>query len=250
VYRALAVAVLALWIGGCMWAHRVMEPAPAPNVGWNPEENYMKYEKQIPLDAVWWDAKTDFSKYTKIYVAPVDTSRVLKMDLWQKLSLGARELGPDLAKCAKEFQIDVHDAFQNDPKHRFTVVETPDDDTLIVELAITELTPNKPWLNAVAVGSFAAGPLLGFSAGTAATLNEHGSVAFEGRARDGKTRAINAMAKDHESGKIRVIDFQSFTWYGHASGIFRDWAGLFVKIADAPPGTTIEPDSFFELKPW
>ena len=81
-------------------------------------------------------------------------------------------------------------------------------------------------------------------------MNEHGSVAFEGRTRDGKTKAINAMAKDHENGKIRVVDFESFTWYGQAPGIFRDWAGLFVKIADAKPGTTIEPDSFFALKPW
>ena len=44
------------------------------------------------------------------------------------------------------------------------------------------------------------------------------------------------MAKDHENGKIRVVDFESFTWYGQAPGIFRDWAGLFVKIADAPAG--------------
>ncbi len=91
------------------------------------------------------------------------------MDFWQKLSMGAKELGPDLAKCAMIFHDAVHDAFKNDPKHHFTVVETPDDQTLIVELAITELTPNKPWLNAIAVSSFAAGPLLGFSAGTAAT---------------------------------------------------------------------------------
>ena len=40
------------------------------------------------------------------------------------------------------------------------------------------------------------------------------------------------------------------TWYGQAPGIFRDWAGLFVKIADAPAGSTVEPDSFFALKPW
>jgi hypothetical protein len=248
--RLAALVAVTLALGGCEWAHRVMEPAAAPNVGWDPQESYLKYEKKIPLDAVWWDTKTDFSKYKKVYVAPVNTDHVLKMDFWQKLSMGAKELGPDLAKNAKYFQDAVHDAFKNDPKHHFTVVDKPDEQTLIVELAIVEMTPNKPWLNAIAVASFAAGPLLGFSAGTAATLNEHGSVAFEGRTRDGKTNQINSMAKDHENGKIRVVDFESFTWYGQAPGIFRDWAGLFVKIADAPAGSTVEPDSFFALKPW
>jgi hypothetical protein len=236
--------------GGCVWAHNVMAPAPAPNAGFDPDANWMKYTKKIPMDRVWWDAKSDFSKYKKVYVAPVNTTHVLKMDFWQKLSMGEKELGADLAKNAKIFQDAVTDAFKKDPKHTFAVVDTPDDETLIVELAITEMTPNKPWLNAIAVGSFAAGPILGFTAGTAATLNEHGSVAFEGRTRDGKTKDINAMAADHENGKIRIIDFQSFTWYGQAPGIFRDWAELFVRIADAPPGTVVEPDSFFALKPW
>jgi hypothetical protein len=248
--NAIALTLAALAFSGCIWAHNVMAPAPAANAGFGPDESYMKYEKKIPMDRVWWDTKGDFSKYKKIYIAPVNTDHVLKMDFWQKLSLGEKELGGDLAKNAKYFQTAVHDSFKNDPKHHFTVVETPDDQTLIVELAITEMTPNKPWLNAIAVGSLAAGPIVGFVAGTAATLNEHGSVAFEGRTRDGKTKAINAMAADHENGKIRVIDFQSFTWYGQAPGIFRDWAELFVKIADAPAGSTIEPDSFFELKPW
>ena len=248
--RALSVVLCSVLLGGCMWAHSVMEPAPAPNAGFDPDANWMKLSKKIPLDRVWWDPKTDFSKYTKVYVAPVNTDHVLKMDFWQKLSMGSKELGADLAKCAAEFQKDVSDAFKNDPKHRLQVVDVPDGQTLVIELAITELTPNKPWLNAIAVGSLAAGPIIGFTAGTAATLNEHGSVAFEGRTRDGKTHEINAMAPDHENGKIRVIDFESFTWYGQAPGIFRDWATLFVKIADAPPGSVVEPDSFFALKPW
>jgi hypothetical protein len=248
--RVLCVVLCAAVVGGCAWADRVMAPAPVANAGFDPDANWMKYEKKIPLDRVWWDAKTDFSKYTKIYVAPVNTEHVLKMDFWQKLSMGEKELGADLAKCAVEFQKAVIDSFKNDPKHHFQVVDTPDDQTLVIELAITMLTPNKPWLNAIAVGSLAAGPILGFTAGTAATLNEHGSVAFEGRTRDGKTHEINAMAADHEGGKIRVVDFQSFTWYGQAPGIFRDWASLFVKIADAPPGSVIEPDGFFALKPW
>ncbi len=72
--RLAALVVVTLVLSGCEWAHRVMEPAPAPNVGWDPEESHLKYEKKIPLNAVWWDQKTDFSKYKKIYVAPVDTT--------------------------------------------------------------------------------------------------------------------------------------------------------------------------------
>ena len=89
--RLAALALVTLALTGCEWAHQVMEPAAAPNVGWDPQESYLKYEKKIPLDAVWWDAKTDFSKYKKVYVAPVNTDHVLKMDFWQKLSMGAKD---------------------------------------------------------------------------------------------------------------------------------------------------------------
>src|SRR5215510_12199795 len=134
--RIALVAALALSLSGCEWAHRVMEPAPAPNVGWDPEESYLKYEKKIPLDAVWWDTKSDFSKYKKIYVAPVDTSNVLKMDFWQKLSMGAKELGPDHDKNAKYSEKVVTDALEGDHKHNFRYGDKARDETMIVELAI------------------------------------------------------------------------------------------------------------------
>jgi len=49
---SVVLVACALSFGGCTWAHRVMEPAPAPNGGFGPDEDYMKLQKNIPMDRV------------------------------------------------------------------------------------------------------------------------------------------------------------------------------------------------------
>jgi hypothetical protein len=58
------------------------------------------------------------------------------------------------------------------------------------------------------------------------------------------------MFADRAYATVRPIDLRGFTWYGNAQEIVREWARLFVQIANKRPGEIIRPTSTFSLLPW
>ena len=59
-----------------------------------------------------------------------------------------------------------------------------------------------------------------------------------------------ATFADRETGKMRVIDLRSLTWYGNALEDFRGWATSFVALANAEPAEQVRHSAYFTLSPW
>ena len=189
------------------------------------------FHKAWAKPGVVWD------KYKTIYIAPVEARFLRERTAWQKMSFAEvnEQSVRDLAEFTRQTFVDAHRA--NTHKNRLEVVTKPQADSVILELAVTEVVPTNAWLNAVS--------LVGVM-----TAVDKGSVAIESRLRDASTNEIIAKFADRESGKQSLINVKDLTWYSHARDIIREWARQSVEVVNAKEGSEIADSSPFELKAW
>lgn len=186
---------------------------------------------------LWANPDVDWMKYKKIMIPPVDTQHLRNMGWWQETSMaGHDEKG---IEALARYMRDEFIRAQKENKHAnaLQVVNVPDKETLIMELAITEVIPTKAWLN---WASFA---------GAMMTVDK-GSVAMEGRVRDGVSKQIVAKFADKEKGKDSIMNVKDFGWHGHARSIIKEWAEQILEITNTPPGVAIDDSGTFEWKFW
>ena len=221
--------------------------APAPSVGFA-DPALLKNDPTMPYDKFWRKPGLDLKNYDKIYVAPVNTSYLLKMTDWQK---GERrsQIEQDVQTVATYMRSSMIKAFRGDPHHRFTVVDQPTNDphTLVSEVALIEIVPSKVLLNALGYAPF----YVGTGITVARTLaGDKSSVAFEGRARNAATGEIVMLAADRETEQFALLDLRGLTWYSDAEGIIDEWSTQFLLVAEAKPGETVKASPTFRLLPW
>ena len=58
-----------------------------PDAGFLEQPQLLQSNNKIPFNAAWIKDDADLLSYKKVYVAPVDTTHLLKLDWWQKTSL-------------------------------------------------------------------------------------------------------------------------------------------------------------------
>ena len=209
-----------------------------------------EHRQRAPFNRLWIEDGLDVSRYEALVVAPVNTDHVLAKSTWARMNVRSLAFDDDLAGAAAEFRQTVIDAFRDAPTNHLRIVDEAGEKTLILELAITELVPTKAFLATIGLAAWAAPLEVGVPVGAATTFAETGWMAVEGRVRDAATGHVVAMFADREQSKIRVVDVQSLTWYGHAHESMRDWAGQFVAIANTPHQFKVEDSSTFALLPW
>ena len=175
---------------------------------------------------------------------------MLARSTWAKINLRNFSVDKDLVGIAEEFRTTVIDAFRGSPRNHFAIVDAPGDQTLVLELAITELVPSKAFLATIGLAAWAAPLEVGVPVGTAAAFAETGWMAIEGRVRVGPNGRIVIIFADREQSKMRVLDLQSIIWYGNARESMRDWAQQFVVLANTPHDVKVEDSSGFALLPW
>lgn len=227
------MCVLALSIVGC-------KAKPAETTGFLGHDQRLKQDADIKaFHKLGYKRGVDWYKYKKICIAPVNTHYLHKMDWWGKSSLAAGKRDEDIKALAEYMRKAFTDAQRkNKHKNRLIVASTPDDTTLILELALTEVVPTKAWVNTVSFASI----FMSLDTGT---------VAFEGRVKDGKTKAVLAKFQDRETGKASLIgNIKDFGWYGHAHAIINEWADQFVEITNSEIGEKVGDSLGFELKVW
>jgi hypothetical protein len=241
---ALLILLIAAWGAvGC-----IQKARPASPSGFIPDKELEK-PSDLPFQKAWRKKDLDWSHYRQIYIAPWNTEHLREMNWWEKLERGekVREDAKELAGYARAV---FEEAFRQDKKHRFTVVDQPGPNVLVAEFALIEVVPNKVVLDAL---GYAAGPAVG-AAGTVAanvqTATTHSTVAFEARMKDGATNDVVAMFADRESEKFSLVNVKDLTWYGHAKAILREWADQFVKITHKQPGEIVKDSAPFDLRPW
>jgi len=142
---ALAIAVASL--SGCSLANSVLKAGPAPDSGFLDEpERMAEHRERAPFNRIWVEDGFRVGDYHSLVVAPVNTNHALARSTWAKINLREFEVEDDLQGIAGEFRQTVIDAFRNAPDNHFAIVDAPDDQTLVLELAITELVPSKAFL--------------------------------------------------------------------------------------------------------
>ena len=127
---------------------------------------------------------------------------------------------------------------------KFTVVDEPTDETLVFELAITEISPNLPEVSAAATvaGFFVPGSGI-------IRLFGSGSVAIEGIVRDGGTGDLLAEFRDREADKSAPISVRDYQMYAHIRRTFDDWADQLVELTGTMPSHQVKDSLPFTLNP-
>lgn len=226
---SLSLVALSVILSGC-------KAAPAPDAGFIQHPEVLREDDKMPFDAVWFKDGVEFSRFKTVYIAPVDTTHLLKQDWWDKANFGAGDREVQAQQLAEYFRNEVKGQFTDADANRYTVVDAPDDDTLIVELAIVEVVPTKVWLNAI--GYVFLGAL------------DQGVTAFEGRFKDGKTKEVVAEFKDREFGQMDIVSIADFEWNRHSRHTVEIWGDDLEEVCYVQPGQAIADMSTVTLRPW
>jgi len=233
---------------------KVLAASPAPDAGFLEDPNKLApHPERAPFDRCWWADDFSWANYDKMYVAAVDTHHLLGMNVWEQINIRSIDIKKDVAELAVQFHDIVEKAFADDPRHHFQMLQDPkeiDAHTLVIQLALVQLVPNKAALGVLGTAAWAAPLAIGIPVGTVAAFADQGSIAFEGRARDGGTGQVVAMCADREVGPARVVDFRSMTWYGSADQIMDQWAEQLVELANTPREVRVKHAAYFTLMPW
>ncbi|NNL68142.1 MAG: DUF3313 family protein, partial [Myxococcales bacterium] len=218
-----------IFVGACK-----AKPAAEPS-GFLQDNAKLEEQELYPFHKVWFASNWNDASNASLVVAPVNTDFVKQSGWWAKANLkgGDEKMNEDLANLAKYTQEEFQKKFREDKNKRFEVVSSPRSDSLILELALVDVIPNKASLGALGLAATVVAAPAG--AAIAAKESAKGSVAIEGRFRDANTGAVVAMWADREAGKFGPINLRRATWYGEAHKIIQEWAGQWVKIANAEP---------------
>ncbi|MHC4137340.1 MAG: DUF3313 family protein [Planctomycetota bacterium] len=233
----------------CLWtAASVGCKATAAEPAGFVDASRLKKDETLPFHGAWRNPDADLTDYDKIWIAPVDTSHLLKMDLWKEGEAGASgQFEDDVRKIAVKVREYLSEAFREPPEgveSRFTVVDEPKGaKTIKLEFAIVEIVPSKAILEAASWAMpYGTGLLLSpFNTSTAA---------MEGRFTGANSGQVILAFADREGEKLRPVDLGGFTWYTHARGIMMDWARQLIQVANQKPGEKIEDTKVYTIKPW
>lgn len=230
--RYLVVALTILFLVGC-------RAAAAPDSGFLKNPELLKSDEDLPFDAAWIEDKQDFRDFKTIFIAPVDTQHLEKMDWWDKASLAdlSGNFSPktEAAALASYFSDALRSQIGSGGSP-LKLVDQPEPDTLVVELAIVEVVPTKVWLNSISY--IVAGGV------------DTGTVAMEGRFRRGAEGQILAKFKDREHGQMSLVSVADLQWYSHAHHIIDDWSDQLYQMITSPPSTKISHSLSVTLRPW
>lgn len=224
---------------------------PAPNAGFVSGSQMSEPHHAKFLQRTWISPKLKNisfqQQFDAVYIAPVNTSYLGKQTWWQ-LQTNAEtraELEANAAKLANDLRLQLAREIASYPGHHYRIASAPGPRTLCIELALVELVPSKAFWNA---GATAAGFVV--PGAHALTALGAGSIAMEGRLRDGGSGEVIAMFADRRKDQVAPINVRGMTWYGGASKNIEIWAKEGAEFLNLPPGETVERKGRLTLKPW
>lgn len=241
-FLAFMLLVSAMFLAGC-------KAKPAPDAGFLEEPEKMTKQERYPFHRAYWNKQFDPKRYTELLVRPVDTWHMLEQNFWQEANIRNDQLVRDAFVIANEIQLEIEKAARNDPKKRFTLVQKAGPKTLVLEMALVELVPNKVSMGALGLASLGISGGAGVAAGAVGGSGK-GTIAFEARIRDGATDKVIGMFADREEGATAPVDIGALTWYNHAHTIIKDWAEQLIELANTPEDHIVKDSSPFTLLPW
>jgi hypothetical protein len=241
--RLLQLALFVVLLAACAVKERT-EPVVDTFLEGAPRESTVP---DIPFLHAWIAPQATPVTYSKIYVKPV-RSDLLPDDMWLRsrgLAVSsAEEFKKDAAVIARYFRIRLLSELKSTSSQRFEVVDTPDKDSLILEIALTELVLSEPLIRAAAL----AAPLPGVDLALSAISDPHVSFAARFSSPDG-TRLI-ATAADRRFPPIRLIDLNKLTARSSAREIIAHWSKQLAQAIQLNEFKKVEGNTWFSILPW
>jgi hypothetical protein len=218
---------------------------PEQPSGFIPNPEKMQKYDLLPFQKAWKSKDFVSSKYNAIMVLPVFTQDQVDKS-WMEES-NVRTWMDKESQDVKDFAEYTAAAFRNAVKQskNYQLTDKPGPQTLILELALVKIVPEKPVLGAAKnlatpiASSFnlialAVAPVRA-AAESASDSPLQASVAIEGRIRDSVSKKIVATFADREKQVAAIVNLQDFTAYGNLRQIVDMWANEFLQILDKHP---------------
>ena len=237
-----ALCIFTIALVGC-------KATPVADSGFVEEPDMMKETEFLPFHRAWKDEKINFKKYTKIMVAPIFTESQLEKS-WLENSNLYHYLGKDekdLAAFADYTAEALKKAVREDKK--FKLVNKPDPNTIILELALVKVVPGKPVVKGASNVSSVASPILTktplafiiipvkFVAKNSMDDSPmDSSVAIEGRIRDATTKKVIATFADRKKQKTAFFNLKDFSAYGNPKQLVDEWAEQIIEALNSNMG--------------
>lgn len=128
----------------------------------------------------------------------------------------------------------------------YQVVRSGGPRTLTLELALVELNPSNAAGNVIKTGADVFVP----GAGLVGSAFTRGSVAIEGKLRNGETGEVLYEFADREQDKTSLISFRDYSPYAHSRAAVNDWAREIEQISRTPRNQKIRGASRVTLNPF
>lgn len=185
--------------------------------------------------------------FQSVYIKPIRTD-LLKANEWEKsrgLAVSSKEeFDKSVALLARYFRIKLLSELKKIKKPRFEVVESPNQTSLVAEIALTELALSEPIIRAAAL----AVPLPGVDQALSAVSDPH--VAFAARFTNFDGTKLIATAADRRFPPIRIIDLNKLRATSSAREIVSQWSLEMAESIQFEELTTVPRASLFSLMPW
>lgn len=218
-----------------------------------PEVSRLKPDPDVPFHSSWTSPGLDWGRYDELAVRSVSLQHLRDSEEPEETEDDPRRRAwaGVLAEYAEQ---EFTDVFQSDKKKRFAVVSSPSENTLIWEMAITEVVPAKPLVNAAATGLSLLGSAVKEIAmnagGMLAKASTRGVISIEGQLKDGKTGKPVFMFADRERGRPSLVNVKDFQKLGHLKAQIRTWAKQTLAVINKKSGQDIRDPFPIELKFW
>ncbi len=200
----------------------------------------------LPYEHAWVNPDLNRSKFTSVYIKPIRTD-LLPADGWQSSAsafvTSKEEYLEKAQEIAEYFRSELIAKANESQAKRLQLVDTPSVDTLVVEIALTELELSHPVARA---GSLLA-PIPGTGAAVSSISDPH--VAFAARLTDGSNGQLVATAADRKFAPTRILDLNKLTVSSSAREISALWAATMAQALQGDGLSKID-DTRFDWKPW
>ena len=154
------------------------------------------------------------------------------------------EFQKDAAVIARYFRIRLISELNSMETKRFAIVDAPDRDSLVLEIAITELVLSEPIVRAAAL----AVPFPGVDLALSTISDPH--VSFAARFTSHNGSKLVATVADRRFPPIRLIDLNKLRARSSAREIIANWAKQLAQAIQLDEFKKVQRNSWFSILPW
>ncbi|MGV3664112.1 MAG: DUF3313 family protein [Prosthecobacter sp.] len=259
------LAAISLVLPACGTANRLLKARPAKLTPFFEQPELARDgRRQFGFQKVWTtpDRQVEKAGLTKkkLHIAPVTLAylRPVSKGLARRdIAIGGlkRHERGVAARLHKEFTR----AFQQSPAPYYQLTDRPGKDTVVLQLALTELSPTSAKGNALTTAvKFVLTPLLAPLTSLGGFFTK-GNIAIEGKMlapmpgkASGKSPPYRPFFQfaDKEADKLTLFSFRDYQSYAHAADTMEDWAVHFEEMTRARKGEKVRDSTSVTLMPY